>query len=66
MARIGHSGLPFKPHRRRLIFAYRGPRVVATPKAKQARHEYGFSPGPARGFRLLRGALLRVSSIAAA
>jgi hypothetical protein len=50
MARIGHSGLPFKPRRRRLIFAHRDSRVLATPEAKQTRHESGFSPGSAQDF----------------
>lgn len=44
MARIGHSGPPFKSDRRRLIFAHRDLRVLATPKAKQAARNVAFHP----------------------
>jgi ribosomal protein S18 acetylase RimI-like enzyme len=44
MARIGHSGLPFKPHRRRLIFAHQALRVLAPPKASRHAMNLAFRP----------------------
>src|SRR5580692_318247 len=44
MARIGHSGLPFKPHRRPLNFVDQALPVLAPPKASRPAMNVAFRP----------------------